>query len=294
MVMLVLPETLPSLEDSRLRVSRYLPLAILSALGLLSGCASQPLTSAPAHRRIALLELPATVSDRSLRRVLHTKGQKVTEASLASDRMRINESLEAALEQSLSSDVSSPLEIALPDAPGVEAIGDPLDSAALAKLQSLHPADAYVRVRVTDYGETPRSWRGAYIAFEVVTTLAITAALYVHRVTRPIAVVYLAQESVEEVSEGFAGFWALNRLSRPVRIEADMVDGQSGQIRWSESHTGLAPWRWQHLWHMDDATRDELLDTSMRKAVRALADKLEERTSQVPDEATDLSYAGSK
>jgi hypothetical protein len=29
--------------------------------------------------------------------------------------------------------------------------------------------------------------------------------------------------------------------------------------------------RWRHLRHMDDTTRDELLATSMQKAVRALA-----------------------
>jgi hypothetical protein len=153
-------------------------------------------------------------------------------------------------------------------------IGRPIESATLASLQSSHPADAYLRVRVTDYGETPRRWESAYITLEVVTTLAIAAGLYAHKITRPVAVVYLLEESVEEFSEGYAGFWALNRLSRPVRIEADLIDGHTGQVLGRESHTGLASWRWRHLRHMDDTTRDELLSTSMHKAVNALAESV--------------------
>jgi hypothetical protein len=97
---------------------------------------------------------------------------------------------------------------------------------------------------------------------------------------------YLLEESIEEFSEGYAGFWVLNRLSRPVRIEADLIDSQTGQVLWREAHTGLAPWRWRHLRYVDDTTRDELLTTSMDKAVKALAASLDSRMrAEMPIEA---------
>jgi hypothetical protein len=242
---------------------------------LLAGCAAPSISGAPFHQgfpRVAVLELPPATGDRQLRRVLHGKREEANAAALATDRQRINQSLESNLRASVRCFASSaePTEIAPLDDPTV-LIGHPIESSSLAKLQSSHPADAYLRLRVTDYGETPRRWKGGYIAFEVVTTLAIGAGLYVHKITRPVAGAYLLEETIEEFSEGYAGFWALNRLSRPVRIEADLVDGQSGQAFWRAAHTGLAPWRWRHLRHMDDTTRDELLSSSMRRAVKALS-----------------------
>jgi hypothetical protein len=208
-----------------------------------------------------------------LRRVLHGRHEDVTAAALNVDRQHINQSLEATLRARVPCIAPSATDItSVADANAV--IGRPIDSASLASLQSAHPADAYLRLRVTDYGETPRRWRAAYVTFEVVTTLAIAGGLFVHKVTRPVAVAYLLEESIEEFAEGYAGFWALNRLSRPVRVEADLLDGQTSQVLGSEAHTGLAPWRWRHLRHMDDTTRDELLATSMHKAVKALAKAL--------------------
>jgi hypothetical protein len=98
----------------------------------------------------------------------------------------------------------------------------------------------------------------------VVTTLAIVTVLYAHSATRPFAGTYLIEEGVEEYSEGYAGWWLLNRLSRPVRIDADLVDGSSGQVLW---HDSMAGWQWKHLWHMDEATRDALLQTSSDHAL---------------------------
>lgn len=141
----------------------------------------------------------------------------------------------------------------------------------MANLQTSHPADIYLGWRVTDYGETPVSWRGTYVALEVVSTLAITGALYVHTNTRPLAGIYLLQESVEELSEGYVGFWALNRLSRPVRIEADLIDGRDGRVLWAGSETGLAHWHWRSLWRKGEAVRSELLDVSARKVTADLA-----------------------
>ncbi|MGH8306421.1 MAG: hypothetical protein ACRETG_12515 [Steroidobacteraceae bacterium] len=236
-----------------------------------TGCATQSvIPRAPVHR-LVVLELPPAVEDRPLRRVLHGKREQVTAAVLAADRQRINAALAATLTEPSQCGASPPAIIAGDDASDAAMMGRPLDLATLAKLQASHPADAYLRLKVTDYGETPRRWKGAYVAFEVVTTLAIATALYVHKVTRAVAGAYLLEESVEELSEGYAGFWALNRLSRPVRIEADILDGQTGELLGHEVHIGFASWSWRHLWHMDSATRDALLDTSMRKALKPFA-----------------------
>jgi len=267
------------LGDTRLAmIDRVVCVRSIAMIGLLllAGCATQPPISHASRSHgllhLEILELPPTVEDRSLRRVLHDGAHaEVTDVELAADRRRINQSLEATLQE-----IAPNIEIA-PFVDPIAIIGRPLDSASLAILQSSRPADAYLRLSVTDYGETPRRWRGAYITFEVVTTLAITAALAVHKVTRPIAGVYLLEESIEEFSEGYAGFWALNRLSRPVRIDADVIDGHTGQVLWREAHTGLAPWRWRNVRHMNDTTRDELLATSMRKAVKAFSESLHSR-----------------
>lgn len=149
-------------------------------------------------------------------------------------------------------------------------VGQPLDAPSLARLQAQHPADAYLRLRVTDYGQTPAKWKGAYVTFEVVTTLAIGGLLYLHKATRPLAGIYLLQEGIEEYSEGYAGWWLFNRLSRPVRVEADLIDGRSGAVLWHGSDTGMAGWTWRHLWHMDDATRTALLQVSTAHALRGL------------------------
>ena len=221
--------------------------------------------------RVQVLELPPSVEDRSLRRVLHGKPENVDAAALAADRQRINQALDTELQNALrcfTAPTATPFNSAPVQDASLFSIGNPIANDALVKLQSAHTADAYLRIRVTDYGQTPRRWAGAYITFEVVTTLAIAGGLYLHRVTRPVAGAYLLEESIEELTEGFAGFWLLNRLSRPVRVEADMIDGQTGQVLWHDAHTGLARWRWQNLRHADNATRDGLLTVSMNKAVR--------------------------
>ena len=250
-----------------------------------SGCACDPNVSLAPPAHITVLELPPTPSARSLVRVLHHKPATADQAFLTAAHERIERELDADLRSALPSRAEAPgIGITPLEQPRMT-IGRPLESAALVELRSSQPADTYLRVRVTDYGETPRRWEAAYIGFEVLSTAAIAGALYVHKVTRPLAAAYLAEETVEEIGEGYAGFWVLNRLSRPVRIEADMVDGHSGQVLWHTAHTGLSRWRWRNVRHMDDVARDALLDTSMRKAVAKLAkgvEKLEAASAQPP------------
>lgn len=259
--------------------------ACAGALAMLVGCAAQPVAPAVAilhpAARLQVLELPPSVTDASLRRLFHagTK-EKIPAETLAADRQHVAQLVDGALQQALTHATDTPLTSAtvtsLDDAQDL-AIGQPVSSADLAALQATHPADAYLLVQVTDYGQTPQSWKGAYVGFEVVTTLAIGAWLYVHTATRVLVAPYLAQESIEEFSEGYAGFWLLNRLSRPVRIEADLVDGKTGKVLWHDSETGLADWHWANVWHMNAVTQDQLLQISTDHAMADLMNALESK-----------------
>lgn len=261
--------------------------ACICTLALLAGCAEQPVAPAVTVLRPAshldVLELPPTVTDDSLRRLFHNGDKKITPEVLTADRQQLEQLIDVALKQALAQAQGPPLKTAtvalLGNTPDMR-VGQPIGPATLTTLQAQHPADAYLRIQVTDYGQTPKSWEGAYVGFEVVATLAIGAWLYVHSATRVLAAPYLAQESVEEFSEGYAGFWLFNRLSRPVRIDADLVDGTTGKVLWHDTETGLADWHWKNVWHMDTDMRNQLLAASTAHAMRDLVDELEGTRSQ--------------
>lgn len=231
----------------------------------MTGCATQESNvgaSISAGEPFEVLVLPPSTPEQALRHVLHNRKEVISSASLAADRERIDQALETALH-----DVHLRAVLIGPERVG---IGEPIDPDTLSKLRARGFTGPYLRLCVSDYGETPRRWKAVYIGFEVVSTLAIAGALALHRTTRAVAGAYVLEEGVEELSEGYAGFWLLNRLSRPVRIEADLVDGRSGLVLRHTAYTGLARWRWRNVWHMDQARRDELLTESLRKAVWAV------------------------
>jgi hypothetical protein len=109
-------------------------------------------------------------------------------------------------------------------------------------LQKTTGADALFRFDITDYGLTPRAWRKGYITFEVTSTLAIAAVIAYSGSTaaKAAAGTYLAQEAAEETAEAYAGFWALDVISRPVRIEAKLVQLNPLETVWQTSATGLS------------------------------------------------------
>lgn len=253
----------------------------IGSLILLAGCAGlpfkPPISSVPPTATLSILDVPPSVDDGSLRRLFHASKKNPTPNELSADRLLIEQRVDIALKQALANADLPPLNTANvmhTDDMALAKIGQPVDSVNLAVLQDQHPADAYLRVELIDYGQTPKSWKSAYVIFEITTTLAIAGALYVHTVSRPLAGAYLVEEGVEEFGEGYAGFWLINRLSRPVRIEADLVDGKTGAVLWHDSETGMADWHWKHLWHMDAATRDTLLTISTDKAVDDLVNEL--------------------
>src|SRR5260370_10720590 len=108
------------------------------------------------------------------------------------------------------------------------------------QLHAASDADVLLRFRITDYGVTPKSWRNAVIIFEVTSTLGIAAIAYAYPATRPIAGISLIEEGIEETIEAYAGFWALDEVSRPVRIEADLIALNTGAQAWKSSATGLS------------------------------------------------------
>ena len=118
---------------------------------------------------------------------------------------------------------------------------DTIITAEIAEqLHAASDADVLLRFRITDYGVTPRSWRNAVIIFEVTSTLGIAAIAYAYPATRPIAGIYLVEEGVEETLEAYAGFWALDEVARPVRIEAELITLDTGTQAWKSSATGLS------------------------------------------------------
>lgn len=132
-------------------------------------------------------------------------------------------------------------------------------------------ADALLRFCITDYGLTPKSWRNGYITFEVSSTLVIAGALAYTgtAAAKAAAGAYLAQEGVEESVESYAGFWVLDVVSRPVRIEAEMVNLNPVSTVWEYSDTGLSDVSLSRLTRkVDSIERNSQLNQSTNYAVK--------------------------
>jgi len=134
-----------------------------------------------------------------------------------------------------------------------------------------------LRFCVTDYGSTPRAWRDAYIAFEVTSTLAIAGAIAYSgsAVAGAAAGAYLAQETVEETAEAYAGFWGLNVVSRPVRMTAELVRLEPVATIWEDSRTGLSDVELSRLTRrVGPRELDRQLDRSTADAAGGLVSEL--------------------
>ena len=150
-----------------------------------------------------------------------------------------------------------------------QGIGSAMTQEEADRLQEATGADALLRFAITDYGLTPRSWRNGYIAFEVASTLAVTAVIAYsgHAAAKAAAGIYLTQETVEEAAEAYVGFWALDEVSRPVRIEAELIRLHPVTKLWKTSDTGFS-------------------DTSLSRLVRKVgADERNRQLNQATDEA---------
>jgi len=145
-------------------------------------------------------------------------------------------------------------------------------------------ADALLRFRITDYGYTPKSWRKGYITFEVATTLALAAVIAYSgsTVAKGAAGAYLAQETVEETAEGYTGFWALDAVCRPVRIEAALIHLNPVATVWKTSDTGLSDVRLSRLTRkVGSAERDSQLSQATDYAVQDIASNLSQAVESI-------------
>jgi hypothetical protein len=161
--------------------------------------------------------------------------------------------------------------------PGYENHSDSLDpdisQSEADRIEKATGADAILRFGITDYGLTPRSWRDGYIAFEITSTLALTAAIAYSGTTaaKAAAGAYLTQETVEETAEAYAGFWALDVVSRPVRIEAELIWLHPVTTVWKSNDTGLSDTRLSRLFRkIGTNERNRQLEQATDHAVQDL------------------------
>lgn len=143
-------------------------------------------------------------------------------------------------------------------------------------LRASSGADALLLFGISDYGLTPKAWRHGVIAFEVVSTLGIAAIAYARPATRAIAGVYLAQETVEETIEAYSGFWALDEVYRPVRVEAEMIDLHTGRRVWTDSETGFSDRRMSRIFRtVSKEERRAQLSVALREALNKIVKDFE-------------------
>ena len=145
------------------------------------------------------------------------------------------------------------------------------------RLRAATGADALFRFGITDYGLTPESWRDGYITFEVTSTLAIAGVIAYAgtAAAKAAAGAYLVQEGIEESAESYAGFWALDAVNRPVRIEAELVRLDPVGTVWEASETGLSDVKLSRLARkVDSVELSNQLDQSTNYAVRDVASNL--------------------
>lgn len=160
----------------------------------------------------------------------------------------------------------------------------PLSQADADLIHEATGADALLRFRITDYGLTPKSWRDGYITFEVTSTLAIAGAIAYtgSAAAHAVAGAYLAQETVEETTEAYAGFWGLDVVTRPVRLEAELIRLHPVGTIWKTDETGLSDIRLSRLTRsVPNTERDMQLGQSTNHAVNDISDDLEKSLSEL-------------
>ncbi len=163
-------------------------------------------------------------------------------------------------------------------------LDQPLSQTDADAIHEATGADALLRFRVTDYGLTPMSWRDGYIAFEVTSTLAIAGAIAYTGSTAAHAAAggYLAQEAVEETTEAYAGFWGLDVVTRPVRLEVELIRLHPVETVWKTDETGMSDIKLSRLTRsVPVSERDMQLDQSTNHAVNDISADLTKSISEL-------------
>ena len=249
-----------------------------------TGCSSIPSNDAPhsslaSPRKVVLVEMPMRRDDR----ILRSEFAPSSPADSAQSRQAIADAVNEAQGLALSD-----MQKALEQQPGLTVEAGDNVAQAVAQLDLANPdvpitretarrlhvmtdADDLVRFRVTDYGVTPKAWRNVYIGFEVTSTLAIAGVAYAYPATRALAGAYLVQEGVEETAEGYAGFWALNEVGRPVRVEGELTFLGDGNEAWKGASTGFSD---IHLARIVRKVSPEEQDAQRQRATKDAVDNV--------------------
>jgi len=123
----------------------------------------------------------------------------------------------------------------------------------------------------------------------VVSTLAVAGVIaFVGNITTAKAAggAYLLEEGTEEFLEGYAGFWALDKLCRPVRIQAELIRLNPVTMLWTASDTGFAINSWHDLKPMrlfhtiTPEEQKQQLDLSTDYATRGIVSQLQHAIDQ--------------
>jgi hypothetical protein len=260
---------------------------LLSTL-ILGGCASSSVrqiarepTAGPL--RVVLVETPNSVDPPTLRRVFapdlpedSEEARKLVQSGVAKAEAQAMAEMQNALTNLAGMVVLS--SEAITRSVNDLQINNPetkLRQETANELRIVSGAEGLLRFRITDYGQTPKTWQKWVIGWEIVSTLGVAAIAYAAPKTRPLAGVYLVEESIEETIEAYSGFWALNKLCRPVRIEAELIELRTGETMWADSNTGLAEVRLIRLvTTVDAATRDAQLEAATHESAEGLIDRL--------------------
>jgi hypothetical protein len=222
--------------------------------------------------RLKAVFVPDIKQESAASAVLVTEGEKhAQEYALAS--------MKDALGKQTELDVIDPPEVASPTYDKIRdgKFSNPITQDEADWLRATTGADAILRFGVTDYGLTPKSWRNGYITFEVTSTLAVAGVIAYAgtAAAKAAAGAYLVQEGVEETAESYAGFWGLDVVSRPVRIEAELVSLNPVETIWKYSDTGLSDVSLSRLTRkVDSKERNSQLDQSTHYAVSDVVSEL--------------------
>ncbi len=259
-------------------------LAFLFVALTFGGCATYPDMKAfvKSHREtpvsILLIEAPPDIDHSRLQAVFAPSAKSPSGKAIASGiehaQSRALDLMKAMLERHRSFEVVSepqPAKVARmlkkdPD--------HPLSQEDADAIHAETGADAIFLFRITDYGLTPGSWRDGYIAFEVSSTLAIAGVIAYtgSAAAHAAAGGYLVQETVEETTEAYAGFWGLDVVTRPVRLEAELVRLKPVGRIWKTDETGLSDIRLSRLTRTIPASeRDLQLDQSTNHAINDIS-----------------------
>ena len=242
--------------------------------------------------KMLVMESPISIDPGRLRAVLAPAikpGLPGSAELIFQGKIHAQEYAQASMEEALGK--QAVLDLVAPAAEASQAIdmigkkkfGSAITQDEANRLRATTGADALLRFGITDYGLTPKSWRKGYITFEVISTMGIGAAIAYSgsAVAKAAAGAYLAQEAAEETVEAYAGFWALDVVSRPVRIEAALVRLNPVATVWETSDTGLSDISLSRLTQkVTLIERNKQLDQSTKKAaidvVSALSHAIED------------------